>query len=135
METAIDISFVDTLGNDLLNESTENNYDISGFKLFHLIDSVSMEVNEPTLDSPKGFFKSRELRNGKYFLRLFPNQSNLRNNNIFETVSYLQLSSVDTDTIICQFAKTSNSLICIKVVYNGFNVSQWNSERFITIEK
>lgn len=135
LETSIDISFIDHSGNDLLNEGTENHYDIKKIKLYYLIHGISTEVYDSNLDSPKGFFKSNDLRNGKYFLRLFPNQSNMNNRDAFETTTYLQLCNNETDTILCEFSKNINSLTCTKVVYNGSVVWQWNSERYITIQK
>lgn len=135
MDTAIDFSFIDDSGHDLLDNSSENHYDINFIKLYYLVDGVSTEVNAPNLDYPKGFFKSNELRNGRYFMRLFPNQSNDQNSTAFETITYLQLKSADIDTIKCEFSKSTNSLICEKVIYNGSTVWQWGTDRYIVIEK
>lgn len=120
---------------NLLDINTENHFDIASIKLYYLVDGIPVEVNNPMYDAPKGFSISNEKRNGKFVLGLSLNATNNINRGNFEATTYLQLSNSDTDTIVCEFSKETNSLICKKVIYNGSNVWQWNSERFITIEK
>ncbi len=116
-ETAIDISFVDQNGQDLLNPVYQNGITEQNTDLYYLVDDSLMKQYERHLDHPKMFFVSDEKsqHNDNYFLRVFANI--VEGQNIAFT--YLEFENGSMDTVKTQYEIGDNSTVVTKVWYNG----------------
>lgn len=129
-DQGIEITVLDELGNDLLNPSNQNAYDVDKIKIFYLINGVIEEVYNPNYDNPRNFSISE--REGLFRLMLTLNATE---NDEYPT-TYIRWSESDTDTIKCIVKRTDRSVICTKVWYNDSLV--WDDlsiERQIQIVK
>lgn len=130
LDAGIEIYVQDKSGNDLLNPSIQNAYKESEIKIYYLIDGVKKEVYYPNYDYPRNF---RIIEAGsKYYMMLSPNG----NDSEEYPTTYIQWNESDTDTIKCEFSRTSNSIICTKIWYNGSLAwSDYSNGRIIQIVK
>jgi hypothetical protein len=116
-ETAIDISFIDQNGQDLLDPANEIVITEQNTDLYYLVDDSLMKQYEGHLDHPKMFFVSDEKSwpNDNYFLRVFSNIIEGKST----TFSYLEFEGGSMDTIKTQYEIGDNSTVVTKVWYNG----------------
>lgn len=100
LENQVYLSFKNSAGQNLLDPSTENSFNVDSFKLYYLIDDEPVEV---TIENGYNM-GSTELTSDK-LLKVFTNFSisniisETSEYNIVENIAYLQLSETDTDTI------------------------------------
>lgn len=101
------ISFINQDNKDLLDTATTNHFVISNISCFSLINGEKSEFslgnNISKVDS-------------NYVMRL----------NLEHEVTYLELDKNITDTIKCEFDKTSTSESITKVWYNG--ILMWHAD-------
>lgn len=112
IDTGIEITVFDSIGNDLLNPSNQNSYKENIIKIYYLINGVVEEVYYSNYDNPRNFIIYE--KDGIYQMRLFPNA----NEKDELPVTYIKWNDSDTDTIKCCFSRTESSVICTKVWYN-----------------
>lgn len=117
IDTAIDVSFLDKKENDLLNPNNIESLKASEIDVYYLIDGIKVKQYQGNLEFPEFFFISNELREGKYFLRLFPCDNNLDENN--RAITYLKFKDGTEHKIECEFQTfESGSIQTLKVWYN-----------------
>ncbi|WP_456376551.1 hypothetical protein [Lutibacter sp.] len=136
LENQIYLSFKNANGQNLLDNSTENSYNIEAMKLFYLVNDEPVEV---TIEN--GFnMGSIELTSDK-LLKVFtnPSSSNIVEEtseyNVAENIAYLQLSSTDTDTIKTHSRTSQNYFLVSKVWYNNELVWERDNGGIIEITK
>jgi hypothetical protein len=118
IDTGIEINVKDNIGNDLLNPIFNNAFSESNIKIYYLIDGEKKEVYNPNYTYPRNFRISE--KEGVYYMTLWPNTTEKDE----FPITYIKWNETDTDTIKCSFSRTENSVICIKVWYNG--TLMWN---------
>ena len=127
LENQIYLSFKNSGGQNLLNTSTENSYNVESIKLFYLIDDQSIEV---TIENGYNM-GSTELTSEK-LLKVFtnPSSSNIVEEtseyDVVENIAYLGLSETETDTIKTHSISNRNYFLVSKVWYNDQLV--WKKE-------
>lgn len=123
----INISYINSDGNDLLNSSTINYYQFDSIKHFNVVNGAIVEVFIPNQDCPRNLMYITETN--PFLLRVFTNTDGIEVNSdeikIGESTSYLQLSSIDTDTITTEWRRTNKSTTISKVWYNGVLVENY----------
>ena len=121
------ISYLDSTGQDLLDPNTSNAYNIDDIKVFHYINNEKILFSRGNLDNSKGFFVSKDLGMEYYMLALAQvNDYNETGSNYeYETITFLELRSNETDTIKCLIRLGENSYICRRVHYNSNLVWAW----------
>jgi hypothetical protein len=124
VSTAIDISYFDQNGNDLLDPNNPLSFKESDIDVFYLLDGVKVKQYQGNLEFPEFFFISDEIRENKHFMRLFPNCENLDENN--RAVTYINFSNNLEDKVEGEFQTYahSSSIRIIKVWYNDVLVWQ-----------
>jgi len=132
-----DILYKNSIGNDLLDVNIANHFNSSDIKLYNLIKGVPVVYFQTNYDNPKGFFIYRNTNLNSYCLALpgmcygsAINKVEYSDKYIFETIDYIQLSNIDTDTIKClvEQGKDPFYLISKKIWYNG--VLKWSYEDY-----
>ncbi len=129
LDRQIEILVTDKSGNNLLNPSNPEAYNIKDIRLYYLEDNNLKEVFYSHQDYPRNYMILDEL---DYRIRIFPNASKEEE----FPVTLIKWNETDMDTIKCEFSRTENSLICRKVWYNG--KPMWDNigvERFFEIVK
>lgn len=130
VDTGIEITVLDKIGNDLLNPLNQNSYKEDIIKIYYLINGVVEEVYFPNYENPRNF--SIYEKDGIYQMRLFPNGYEREE----FPVTFIKWNETDTDTIKCSFTRTHNSVVCTKVWYNEtFMWEDYSSCRCIQIVK
>ncbi len=137
-ETPFDISYFDKNGNDLLNPNNPNSYKETDINIYYLINGEKVKQYQKNLEYPKSFFISNEIRDNKYFMRLFPNDRNLNENN--RAITYINFGNNEEDKVECEFKtyKNSSSIQVVKIWYNDKLMWQYTdggSNRWIEIIK
>ena len=135
-DTAINIIYQDTVGNDLLDTATASHYVVANMRLFYLINGEKVEFFKSNLDYPRGIrlLDYADTFKDTLILGVFPYEGEGTESEIFETTTFLQLSDTDTDTIRCEMKKTENALYTTKVWYN--DILKWDAGlRLFTIIK
>ncbi|MBN8684272.1 MAG: hypothetical protein J0L99_16615 [Chitinophagales bacterium] len=112
VDTAIDIQIENQMGENLLNEATNNAINPDAIKLMYLIDGKALTVYNTQLDCPSGFCRIEEL--GFNGIRIFPNDVA---SEAFP-ITYIDWGNGDTDTIKCQFERGEHFMRCSKVWVN-----------------
>lgn len=136
VESDMFLNIQDSQGQDLLDPN-QGNIDLSIMKVFYNTteDGSLQEVNNPDLDSPKGYkFITPSMDNSStYKVQLFLNSQYLNTNNISYT--YIEWSPDDTDVIKAQFDKRDNNFIVNKIWVNDQVKWVLNDEKLITLIK
>lgn len=135
VESDILLKINDSQGNDLLDPN-QGNIDHNTIKIFYTTEQIAMqEVNNPNLDSPKGYkFITPSMDNSSFYkVQLFLNSQYLNADKVSYT--YIQWSSGDTDKIKAQFDKRNNNFIVSKIWINDQLKWVLNDEKIITIIK
>ncbi|VXD16577.1 hypothetical protein [Marinoscillum sp. 108] len=133
------ISFRDSSGQDLLDPDTPGYYDTAQMSLFYEVDGELEEVYLENNDLPKQFTLLENVPQNEEPFRLYVSADlRLTSGN---TMTYLQLSPADMDTIVCEYeaetGKSENYSYIINVWYNGEQVFPTNDSdiAYFTIEK
>jgi len=130
LDGGIEISIKDNLGNDLLNPSTPNAFVENEIKIYYLVDGIKKEVFNANYDHPRNFILFEKA--GEYLMGLSPNGDEKEE----LPVTYIEWNAFESDTIQCHFSRTSNSVVCDKVWYNGALVwDNYSASRSIQIVK
>jgi hypothetical protein len=106
-----------------LKSSSENsnllnttNFQSSNFKIFYLINGLSVEQNNSSLDYPKNFYINNETN--PISMKLFLNHSSTESN----PITYIKWNDIDTDTIKVYYKRgvenNTNYEICEKIWLN-----------------
>ncbi len=135
LEDQVYLSYKNANGENLLDPSTENAFNVEDMKLFYQIDNELVEVNSNNF--PRGGVELT-VPNQYNSLTVFTNFS--KNNlieqrseyNIVENIAYLQLTENDTDTIRTYSKSNQNYFLVSKVWYNDELV--WERETGGVIE-
>lgn len=131
-DIAIELTFKDLSGNDLLDAKTPHAYSANNIDLYYLTNGKQERVFDGKLDYPKQFFVYQA--GSQYVMRLFPSlqEENMR------TQTYIKLSETDTDTISCavkRWGKTNQSVAVTRVWYNNELVWEGAGARYMEIVK
>lgn len=122
-------------GDDLLNPNNQNSIDTDNLKIYEIINGEEVEVNNPNMDAPKGFWISPpEGKFDKYRLSLTLNI--LEDSNT--TITLLKWSESDLDSFKAELEKGEDYIICKKIWVNDIKV--WDmiedgDERFFILQK
>lgn len=127
VDLAVGISYLDSNNQDLLDPNTPNSYNTNEFKIYHLINGEKELFFKSNLDYPNGYFVYKESNMEYYEIRItgINDFDDSRENDEYETITLLKLSSNETDTIKCLIRKSNNSYTCRKVYYNSNQVWDW----------
>lgn len=138
-ETAFDISYFDQNGNDLLDPGNPESYKESDIDIYFLVDGIKMKQDQGNLKYPEFFFiSSDEIKENKYYMRLFPNHQNLDENN--KAITYINFGNDIEDKVECEFQtyKNSSNIQVVKIWYNDelkWHYTTSASSRWIEIIK
>jgi hypothetical protein len=139
VDTVIDISYVNSNRQDLLDADTPNSYNSDDIKIYHYINNEKILFSRGNLTYPSGFFIYKEMDMEYYMLRITePNGTNEDGiNSDYEAITLIELNTNETDTIKCVFRKGDNFFLCRSVHYNSNPVWTWedNVPRKFTIQK
>ncbi len=135
LENKIYINLKNTEGENLLDSSVENYYNVENMKLFYLINNESVEVTVEKFHSD-----GIELTSDKSLqIATNPSSSNIiektSDYNVAENIAFLQLSETDTDTIKIHPKTGQNYFLVSKVWYNNELVWERETEGGIEITK
>lgn len=124
VRSSLDIVFLNSKGENLLNESTPGHFSFAEMKLFFIKGKEKVEVNNPRLDSPKGINVINEQKD-LIRLRVLANVGYLEDiisdNGKFKTgksIALLQVNNKVTDTIKTQWESGPQYLLITKAWYN-----------------
>lgn len=133
------ISYIDSQKQDLLDPNISNSYNTDEFKIYHYKNGEKVLFSMSNLDYPKGYYVFKEADMQYYMLTITePNFYNeAKSIEEYEAITFLELSSNETDTIKCVIRTSDNSYDCRKVYYNNNLVWAWEDgiARQFTIEK
>jgi len=137
-ETAFDISYFDNNGNDLLDPNNPVSFKESDIDIYYLLDGLKLKQYQANLEYPEFFFISDEIRENKYFMRLFPNRKNLDENN--RAITYINFGNNVEDKVECEFQTYENSsnIRVVKIWYNDelkYQYGDGSESRWIEIIK
>lgn len=121
VSTDINISIVDSLGNNLLDTSNSNSINFIDIKHFYVDASdIVHEVYYPNLDYPRAIQLNPNGLTG-YTLILFPyidnNSLSISNSVIGKDI--IKWNTTTVDTIVSEITKTNNTLKVTKVWYKN----------------
>ncbi len=123
MDTSIDLWIRDSLGNNLLDSTTDNYYKASEIRVYKLVNESKIEMFNPALDAPRNFMIYKNTGNGEYLMRLFPYEGPRTENKPGRTdelaTTYIKWRENKEDTVLCTITRIYTSMICTKVIYNG----------------
>ena len=139
IDLALDISYIDSNGQYLLDSNTPNSYNTDEIKIYHYKNGEKVLFYMSNLDYSKGYFVYKATDMEYYTIRITqPNEfDETETGSDYEAVTFLELRSTETDTIKCLIRKGNNSIVCRKVYYNSNLVWAWEDgvARNFTIEK
>lgn len=115
IDSSVEFSVFSAKNEDLLNSENPNNLDTSKIKLFYVVDGVAQEYYRSNLDRPKGF-KIFKYENNKEY-RIIVDLNDLDKSE--KTITYIQWSETDRDTIEATFERAYNILRTKKIWLNG----------------
>jgi hypothetical protein len=119
-------------GANLLNPSATGHIDTSKIKLFYLINGEKKDVNFSSSTAPKGFQIKKFEPNGEYYMWLSLNPN-------APSVTYIQWSENDMDTVSCNLITSDGVLVANEVYWNGSEkfknndpnrVPNWGTQEF-----
>lgn len=137
VETALDVSFLNEKGEDILNPNTENHLSREKMNLYYLVDEEKVLASnfEPDIGQHKGIMFIDETE--PYSLRIFTAR-NLKDVTIEKegekrgtSISYLDLGNGITDTIKTKWKAKPGLFVNLTVWYNGKELE--NKERAIVV--
>lgn len=131
-DTAVEISFSDKHGNDLLDPAFTNAFNSENTDLYYFKDGQPEPVYNGTMNNPKGFIIFQA--GTKHLIRIFPSEYVHDR----RTITHIQFNKNDTDTIVCQMktiGKSNKSVIVTKVWYNEELVWDGTGPRYFNIIK
>jgi hypothetical protein len=105
----IDITYKDSMGNDLLNTGTKNHFISDSIHIYDIVNGTKKEVNYPNNDYPHNFFIYKNDSLKEYFIKVF----------LETNTTFLQLSQSITDTITSVIDVSDGNHVITKVWYNG----------------
>lgn len=113
VNTFVDIYYLNSSDQYLLNNSTPNHFDADSFIVYNVTNNVKTVVDYPNLDWPNDFaVLSDSLKNN--FLRV-----------VLQTdTTLLTLSKNITDTITCIIYKSEGNTLIKNISYNGVSENQ-----------
>ncbi|MBI9055997.1 MAG: hypothetical protein JEY96_19405 [Bacteroidales bacterium] len=130
VDLGVGISYIDGLGQDLLDPNNPNSYDTDQFKIYHYKNGEKVLFQMANLDNPKGYFVFKEANMEYYRLAISePNSYTEEESEEYETLTLLELSSTETDTINIVIRKGNNFLETRKVYYNNILVWAWEDAK------
>ena len=122
-------------GDDLLNPNNQNSIDTDNLKIYEIINGEEVEVNNPNMDAPKGFWISPpEGKFDKYRLSLTLNI--LEDSNT--TITLLKWSESDLDSFKAELEKGEDYINCKKIWVKDIKVwdmREYGDERFFILQK
>lgn len=119
-----EITVKDRAGNNLLDPTNPNSFDIDNIKIFYLIDGEKKEFYEEHLDAPKGFRVIQHDFTSEYQFIIHLNYDRTED---FST-TYIQWNENDTDTIKALFKYPPNtSSVLLRTVWQN-NELKWDFE-------
>lgn len=121
-ETGIELSVINTEGQDLLNPGFSDSYKEGQIKLFYKIDGELQEVYDSSLDHPRNFFIYK--RPTEYRIRIFPNTDKSKE----ISITLIQWSETDADTIRSKIERRGSITQVTKVWFNNELKWQISSE-------
>lgn len=110
IDATIELSLVDSDGNDLLNPQHDNAIDHAGIKIFYLIDREFQEVYDLTKDIPRNFYIRQH--ETEYRIHVF---LNMGKGEEFPETS-IQWNGSDTDNVKAKFRRAP-SLVAVNEVW------------------
>ncbi len=131
VQSIIYISYTNSVGDDLLDENTENYIAPTDIDIYYLKAGEKVRVYDKNMDLPENFKIYFDKACNKYFLQI--QLSAFMIDDVSET--YIQINE-DVDTIKCQYKVTDNGYSFQKVWYNDIlkiNSDNWTD--FIEITK
>jgi len=128
VDTQISIKYVNQNGENLFE--IDKGYDLSHVDIYHKIDNEWVRYFEGNLDHPEGI-KLVERENGTYFV-VRPSTEIVKDN---YSLTKIELSQSDSDTIRTEVDKSNSNVIATKVSYNGELKWEGPDERMFTIVK
>ncbi len=111
IETHVDILYVDSTGNSLIDGSPE--YPAENIRIYYKNGEEYEYIFQGNLDQPNMHYVLES--SGHKILRIFA--SNYYEGNFSETL--VELNEQTTDTLLCEFDLGTNYEICTKVWHNG----------------
>jgi hypothetical protein len=125
IDNNVDIYYINTVQEDLLDTAVNGGFTADSIHLYNIVKGVKNPVYNRT-DYPQNFFIYKNEVFNKYVLRVF----------LEVDTTFLELNRNITDTIICAFDRSPNSLIIRKVWYNGnLKWADYATSREFTIMK
>lgn len=119
-------------GENLLNPSVNGHLDSSKIKLFYVVNGERKEVNYEGAITPRGFEVRKYAPNGEYYIWLSLNPN-------APSITHVQWSENDTDTISCNLVKADGVLVTNEIYWNGSEkfknndpdrVHNWGTQEF-----
>lgn len=116
IDTGIEFSIFNSQNGDLLDPKNPNSLDVSNIKIFYVVNGEKQEVYNPNFTYPRNFriFKHEN----EYRIGVSLNDTETTE----KTITYIQWSSTDTDTIEATFDRTGGSILKNKLWLNGDQV-------------
>lgn len=134
----VDIIYLNKTGDDLLNHTTDEYFQIDSMKLFYIIEGEVIEVYDPNMASPRNIMLMTETTPNR--LRIFTpdniNEFTSEKDGIKygTAITLLKLTDIDTDTIKTGWSyKEGKYFVIDKVWYN--DVLQESVDSVITVVK
>jgi len=104
----INIAYINSSGENLLNPSTLNHYTADSIRIYYIVDGVKTEANFPKADYPNGFHIYQS-DSTTYRIGVLLNSNNV----------LIKLNHETTDTIKCIIDHSYGNLELRKLWYNG----------------
>ncbi len=131
VQNIINISYTNSIGDDLLDENTVNHIDPSNIDIYYLKEGAKIRVYDEDMDLPENFKIYFNQTYDKYFLQI--QLSHFVIDNLSET--YIHINE-DVDTIKCEYEIIDNGYSFQKVWYNSIlKINSDNWSEFIAITK
>ncbi len=123
IETGIELSIVNSKGEDLLNPEHPNHLKEEDIKLFYLEDGQTKEVYNPDMDLPRNFKIYKAIN--EYRIGIALNSSPLEK----KAITYIQWNKEDTDTLEATFRRSVSSVVRDTVWLNGKQIYEYMANR------
>ena len=115
IDNSLQLSFINTQGEDLLDPETVNSIKVEEIEMYYLKDNKMVRANDSRLDNPKMFSvyysNTREKNVLSFLSSLYLDDKN-------QATTYLKLKSDDIDTITCKMHEYNPTLVT-EAFYNG----------------
>lgn len=118
-DNSFNLVLKDSIGNDLLDPDHPNTYNLGSIKTFEIIDGDVIEIYNPRMDAPRGYFIFENYLDENVFGFSVPGNET----SLYRTF-LLEWNNQDTDTIEMEYETIYNRNDVVKIYYN--NEKKWD---------